>query len=319
LANPIQDQAEGLRRLLVQDNDFRAVTVISGSAGTGKTIAVINLATALSQSGKKVLIIDENAGASNLGGTLGLSAHRDLLDVIRRDMTLDKVLIQHPDGYSILPAGRGMRVLEKLNPDDQSHLIDSFGNVTPPMDVVLVDAAAGSTSRLLSLAFPCHEIVVLVSSQPASITTAYALIKHISGNSGSQRFRVLVNKVGDETEAKKIFDNMARVASRYLSVSLDFIGFIPPDDKLRQSIRRGHAVMNLFPASASAIAFGRAAESLVNRTPGDGENEEDDGGMRGFMQSLTGLRQGIQSGSPGSGQHTRPINAITQETRSNHV
>jgi flagellar biosynthesis protein FlhG len=319
LANPIQDQAEGLRRLLVQDNDFQAVTVISGSTGTGKTIAVINLATALSQSGKKVLIIDENAGASNLGGTLGLSAHRDLLDVVRRDMTLDKVLIQHPDGYSILPAGRGMRVLDKLNPDDQAHLIDSFANVAPPMDVVLVDAAAGSTSRLLSLAFPCHEVVVVVSSQPASITTAYALIKHITGNSGNQRFRVLVNKVGDETEAKKIFDNMARVASRYLSVSLDFIGFIPPDDKLRQSIRRGRAIMNLFPASASAIAFGRAAERLVNRLPGDGKNEEDSGGMRGFMQSLTGLRQGIQSGSPGPGQNTRQINAIIQETRSNHV
>jgi flagellar biosynthesis protein FlhG len=319
LANPIHDQAEGLRRLLVQDNDFRAVTVISGSAGTGKTTAVINLATALAQSGKKVLIIDENAGASNLGGTLGLSAHRDLLDVVRRDMSLDKVLIHHPDGYSILPAGRGMRVLGKLNPDDQSHLIDSFGNVTPPMDVVLVDAAAGSTSRLLLLAFPCHEIVVLVSSQPASITTAYALIKHISGNSGSHRFRVLVNKVGDETEAKKIFDNMARVASRYLSVSLDFIGLIPPDDKLRQSIRRGRAVTNSFPASASAIAFGRAAELLVNRTPGNGENEERNGGMRGFMQSLTGLHQGRHAGSPDSGQHTRSINAVIQENRSNHV
>jgi flagellar biosynthesis protein FlhG len=317
LANLIQDQAEGLRRL-VQDNNLHVATVISGSAGTGKTIAVINLATALVRSGKKVLIIDENAGASNLGGTLGLSAHRDLLDVIRRDMTLDKVLIQHPDGFSILPAGRGMRVLDKINADDQSHLVESFASVAPPMDVVLVDAAPGRASRLLSLAFPCHEIVVLVSSQAASITTAYALIKHMSANSansGNQRFRVLVNKVGDETEARKIFDNMARAASRYLSVSLDFIGFIPPDDKLRQSIRRGRAVMDLFPASASAIAFGRAAESLVDWTGGG----DSGGGMRGFMQSLTRLHQDSRSGSPDPAQHARQINATIQETRSNHV
>jgi flagellar biosynthesis protein FlhG len=293
LANAIQDQAEGLRRLLVQDNILHAVTVISGSAGTGKTTAVINLATALARSGKKVLIIDENAGASNLGGTLGLSAHRDLLDVVRRDMTLEDVLIQHSDGFGILPAGRGMRVLDKINPDDRSHLADSFAGLTPPMDVVLVDAAPDSASRLLSLAFPCHEIIVLVSSQPASITTAYALIKDISGNSGNHRFRVLVNKVGDEAEAKKIFDNMARVASRYLSVSLGFIGFIPPDDKLRQSIRRGRAVMDLFPASDSAIAFGRAAESFASWTPGDG----DSGGMRGLMEGLTRAHQGSQSGS----------------------
>jgi flagellar biosynthesis protein FlhG len=293
LANPIQDQAEGLRRLLVQDNNLHAATVISGSVGTGKTIAVINLAAALARSGKKVLIIDENAGASNLGGTLGLSAHRDLLDVIRRDMSLDDVLIQHSDGFGILPAGRGMRVLDKINPDDRLHLVDSFGRLTPPMDVVLVDAAPGSASRLLSLAFPCHEIVVLVSSQPASITTAYALIKEISGNSGNHRFRVLVNKVGDEAEAKKIFDNMAKVARRYLSVSLGFIGSIPPDDKLRQSIRRGRAVMDLFPASDSAIAFGRAAESFASWTSDDG----DSGGMRGFMQSLTRTHEGSQPGS----------------------
>jgi len=312
LANPIQDQAEGLRRLLVQDSNLHAATVISGSVGAGKTIAVINLATALVRSGKKVLIVDENASASNLGGTLGLSAHRDLLDVIRRDMAFDKVLIQHYDGFSILPAGRGMRVLNKLNPDDQAHLVDSFGSLTPPVDVILVDAAPGHASKLLSLVFPCHEIAVLVSSQPASITAAYALIKHISGNGGSQRFRVLVNKVNEATEAKKIFDNKARVASRYLSVSLDFIGFIPPDDKLRQSIRRGRAVIDLFPASESAVAFGRAAESLFNWTSEDANN----GGMRGFMQSLTRLAGDQPSHSD---QHARQSSATIQETRSDHV
>ena len=315
MANPIQDQAEGLRRLLVQDSHLHTATVISGSAGTGKTVAVINLATALIRSGKKVLIIDENAGASNLGGTLGLSAHRDLLDVMRRDMTLDKVLIQHHDGFSILPAGRGMRVLDKLSLDDRSHLVDAFGSLAPPVDVILVDAAPGRASMLLSLAFPNHEIVVLVSSQPASITTAYALIKHISGNSDNQRFRVLVNKVSGKTEAKKIFDNMARVASRYLSVSLDFIGFIPPDDKLRQSIRRGRAVMDLFPTSDSAIAFGQAAESLVQWTSGDGEN----GGLRGFMQCLTQHRQGESGFFPQPGHGAKQINETTLETRSDHV
>ncbi|HVW64170.1 MAG TPA: AAA family ATPase [Nitrosospira sp.] len=314
MVNPVQDQAEGLRRLLVQDSNLHAATVISGNMGAGKTIAVINLAAALVRSGKKVLIIDENASASNLGGTLGLSAHRDLLDVIRRDMAFDKVLIEHYDGFSILPAGRGMRVLDKLNPDDQSHLTDAFGCLMPPMDVILVDAAPGHASKLLSLVFPCHEIVVLVSSQPASITAAYALIKRISGNGDSQRFRVLVNKVNGATEAKKIFDNMARVANRYLSVSLDFIGFIPADDKLRQSIRRGRAVMDLFPASESAIAFGRAAESLFNWTPEDANN----GGMRGFMQSLTRIA-GDQSGQQHPDQHAKQDGATIQKAEGDHV
>ena len=83
LANPTEDQAEGLRRLLAQDS-LHIITVVSGSVGAGKTSTVINLAAALAHNGKDVLVIDENAGANNLAGTLGLSAHRDLLDVIRR-------------------------------------------------------------------------------------------------------------------------------------------------------------------------------------------------------------------------------------------
>ena len=92
MTNAGRDQAEGLRRLRVQDA-ARIVTVASGSAGAGKTITVINLAASLARSGKNVLVIDENAGACNICATLELIAHRDLLDVIRRDKALDEVLV----------------------------------------------------------------------------------------------------------------------------------------------------------------------------------------------------------------------------------
>ena len=293
MAKPIQDQAEGLRRLLVQDF-LRIVTVISGSAGGGKTTTVINLAVALARSGKDVLVIDENAGANNLGGTLGLNAHRDLLDVMRRDKTLDEVIIPGPEGFRLLSAGRGLRVLGKLSTHDQSHLIDCFGRFAQPVDVILVDAAPGRASQLLSLNFSSHEVVVVVSPEPTSITAAYALIKHISAEHGKQRFRVLVNKAGAETEARVIFDNMAKVANRYLAVSLDFMGFVPSDDKLRQSIRRGRPVIESFPDAASTAAFHRLAESLTRWPCHESDDDSEGKGLKGFMQCLM---QGSQ-GSP---------------------
>ena len=45
LANPTEDQAEGLRRLLGQGSPH-IITVVSGSMGAGKTSTVINLAVA---------------------------------------------------------------------------------------------------------------------------------------------------------------------------------------------------------------------------------------------------------------------------------
>ena len=306
MAELIQDQAEGLRRLLVQDS-LRIVTVTSGTTGSGKTAMVINLAAALSRSGKDVLIIDENAGANNVGGMLGLNAHRDLLDVVRRDKTLDEVVTVGPEGIRLLPAGRGMRVLEKLSPNDQTHLIESFRDFARPMDVVLVDAAPVRASRLLSLTASSHEIVVMVLPQPTSITAAYSLIKNISGDHGKQQFRVLVNQVGTEAAAQMIFDNMAKAASRYLEVSLDFMGYVPTDDKLRQSIRSGRPVIQAFPGAASATAFRRVAESLIRLPCREREDKDESKGLEGLIQRLL------------HSSRSTPINLIAAGPQVNHV
>lgn len=312
MANPTEDQAEGLRRLLVQDSPH-IITVASGSMGAGKTSTVINLAVALARNGKDVLVIDENAGASNLAGTLGLSAHRDLLDVIRRDKTLDEVIISGPEGFRLLPAGRGMQMLGKLGSHDQTYLIDCFGGFAQPTDVVLIDAAPGHISPLLSLTLSRHEIVVVVSPEPGSITAAYALIKHISGDNDIQRFRILVNKVSVEAEAQVIFDNMAGVASRYLAVSLDFMGFIPPDDKLRQSNRRGRSVIELFPAAVSAAAFRRAVESLTCWSHCEGEDNESKSKSKSKSKELGGFMQCLIQGS--QSQRQRASNDGSNQSR----
>ena len=165
LTEPIHDQAEGLRRLLVQDF-VRIVTVASGKAGAGKTTTVINLAAYLARAGKKVLIIDENAGANNLSTTLGLNAHRDLLDVIRRDKSLDQVIVGHSEGQYILPAGRGMRVLDKLSAGDQAHLIGCFAHLAQPMDVVLIDTAPGGPAGYSRSISAGMKLLVVVSPEP---------------------------------------------------------------------------------------------------------------------------------------------------------
>ncbi|HET7062097.1 MAG TPA: AAA family ATPase [Nitrosospira sp.] len=272
------DQAEGLRRLLMQDST-RIVSVVSGGAGAGKTTSIINLAAFLAASGKNVLAIDENACTSNICATLGLSAHRDLLDVIRRDKTLAQVLISAPLGFQILPAGRGMRVLDKLNTGDQVHLIGCFAQIAQPMDIVLIDTAPGRSSRLLSLDFAGHELLVVLAPEPASITSAYSLIKHVHGyHADKQRFHILINKSSMEREAGTVFENMARAADQYLGLSLDFTGYIPTDGKLSL----GLPVAEAFPDTPTAAAFREAAESLGKWSCREGESRM----LERFIQRL---------------------------------
>jgi flagellar biosynthesis protein FlhG len=272
------DQAEGLRRLLMQDST-RIVSVVSGGAGAGKTTTVINLAAFLACSGKNVLAIDENACASNICATLGLSAHRDLLDVIRRDKTLDQVLVSAPPGFQVLPAGRGMRVLDKLSTGDQTHLITCFAQIAQPIDIVLIDTAPARSSRLLQLDFAGHELLVVLAPEPASITSAYSLIKHVHGyHPDKQRFHILINKSSMEREAGIVFENMARAADQYLGLSLDFAGHIPADGKLGP----GFPMTEAFADTPSAVAFRGVAESLAKWQCGDGESRM----LERFIQRL---------------------------------
>lgn len=281
MARMTQDQAEGLRHLRVSDA-VRIITVAGGRTGAGKTSVVVNLAMALAKNGKHVLVLDENPRHNNVNANLGLKARYDLLHVINRDKTLEQVILPGPEGISVLTAMRGIHSLAKLNHADQEWLIESFGRLPTPVDVVLADTAAGSAGHVLSLSLAAQQVLVVLSGAAASITDAYALIKIMSQEYAKRHFLVLVNKIGSEPEARAIFDNISQAARRHLSVTLDFMGCIPTDEKLRRSTQLCRPVVEAFPTSVSAAGFRRMADSLL-RCPCPGDYG---GGVENFMQRL---------------------------------
>jgi flagellar biosynthesis protein FlhG len=103
----------------------------------------------------------------------------------------------------------------------------------------------------------------------------------------------MVNKAGTEAQAKMIFDNMADVARRHLSVSLDFMGFVPQDGKLCL----GRRVTGAIPATASAAAFSRIAESLADWPCPDDEER----GLKHFMECLLLSSQNSSSNAATAG------------------
>ncbi|MFN7085436.1 MAG: AAA family ATPase [Burkholderiales bacterium] len=275
------DQADGLRRLLAR-NSLRIITVASATAGVGKTSCVVNLAVALVKAGRNVLILDESAGRSNVSGVLGINARYDLLDVINRDKTLEQVLVAGPEGICVLPAARGVARLAGIGREDQDRLIACFGRLPNPVDVVLVDTATGNGGKALPVSLAAQETMLVLSKSTTSITGNYALIKTMSLQYAKRHFGVLVNKVRTEREAKAIFLNMAQAAQRYLSVSLDYLGFIPPDDKLERATALCAPVVEAFPAAASAMAFRAMAGAMTGWSRRGGGEES----IEGFMQRL---------------------------------
>jgi flagellar biosynthesis protein FlhG len=79
-----------------------------------------------------------------------------------------------------------------------------------------------------------------------------------------------------------VFSNMAKVAKRFLKVSLDFMGFVPQEEKIHRATQLGRTVVDAFPDSTAAQAFRDLAEKMEQWPHPAGEQ----GQMEAFMQRL---------------------------------
>jgi len=278
----IDDQAEGLRRLLVR-NQTQVITLVAGQQGLGRTSATLNLAAALSSAGKDVLVLDENSAPNNLTESLGLFARYDLLDVAQGKCQLRDAVLRGK-GYAVLPTARAMRALAKLNAAEQQCLENALSEASGGVDVMLVDAAmlAGQAVVSSSLASGVRLLVVMEATS-SGITESYSLIKRLALENARLRFEIVVNKAANEQTARLVFGNMEKVARSNLAARLDYLGCIPLDDKLKRATQLGRSVVEAFPAANAARSYAALSQKVLQTTM---QQDEMAGGISQMMKNL---------------------------------
>ena len=233
----------------------RVIAVASGKGGVGKTSVSINLAAALVNAGQRTLLLDTDLGLANVDVMLGLSPRFTLADVIAGRCELRDTVLEGPNGLMIVPAASGKRHMTELTPQQHVGLVHAFSELDIPIDTMVVDNAAGIADGVLTFCQAAQDVVVVVCDEPASVTDAYALIKVLSRERGVARVQVLANQVQHPVEGKQLFEKLERVTSRFLDVTLGYLGAIPRDEWLRRAIQRQESVVDAFPSSPSALAF----------------------------------------------------------------
>ncbi len=282
LPEHITDQAEGLRRLLVRAS-ARVVTVAGARAGLGATSLVVNLAAALAQTGKDVLVLDESLSCDNVGNMLALKPRYDLLNVVRRDKLLPEIILHAQQGARVLPVARAIKALPQLTFQERRHLLECLAEASTGIDVVLVDATATGERYISAGLAPGQPLLVVLNPGASAITEGYALIKRMAAHDGLQRFGIVVNKAKDEQEAQVVFCNVARAAHRHLRVRVEYLGYIPLDEKFKRATQLYRPVVDAFPAAPAAGAFCELARNLM-LLPAAGNEEA--GSLSDMVQRL---------------------------------
>ncbi|MEW9897475.1 AAA family ATPase [Chitinivorax sp. PXF-14] len=286
------DQAAGLRRL-VSKAAPRSICFNGGRGGTGASSTILNLAVAMSLSGKRVLILDEHRRSGNIASRLGLAAPMDLEQVLLDRLPLESLLYTGPSGIELMQVSASTAQLARLSAFEEDRLAFEFSQLTSSTDVILIDALAAEGNRVPSFNLASAVSVIVVSNRAESLTDAYAMMKLLNREYGQRQFRVLVNRVDSLAEAKAVFERLTEVSQRFIDVEPKLIGYVPEDDKLAQASRLGQPVVTAFPAADASQAFEQLARSIEKWPPPDDERYATVGFLHRLIQSSRALAEGL--------------------------
>jgi flagellar biosynthesis protein FlhG len=252
------DQAAGLRRLSAPRN-AKVVAITGGKGGVGKTLTAVNLGAALAARGRRTMLLDADFGLANVDVLLGMKARLNLEHVVAGQCALEDVILTSTSGLRVVPATSGSVNMATLSRVQHAGLIGAFSQLLEPLDVLLVDTAAGLSDGVITFSEAAQRVVVLVCDEPASLTDAYGLIKVLSRRQPGCRFEIVANMVESPAQGRELFEKLMRVCHRFLGITPAYFGYIPSDEYVRQAIRRQTTVVEAFPSSPAARAFQRLA------------------------------------------------------------
>ena len=294
MMNVAMDQAGTLRNMQSQLDEraaelqmpmTRVLSITSGKGGVGKTAVVSNVAVALAKQGKKVLIIDADLGLANIDVVLGISPEYNLNHFFNSERTLEEVMVEGPYGLKILPAGSGVQQYTRLDGQLKMRLIDSLDALEEHFDVVLIDTEAGISDNVTYFNVAAQDILVVTTPEPTAITDAYALMKLLSTQYHQKRFLLAVNAVRNADEGLDVFEKLTMVSGRYLDIFLDYLGCIPFDRKMHESVRQQQVMIDLYPDHKVTKAFNTLSENLID-APVDNQAQ---GTLQFFWKQFLGV------------------------------
>ncbi len=257
--NRTTSQVKGESKRSLAPGPVQVIAVTGGKGGVGKTSVAINLATAMSLAGKRVMLLDGDLGLANVDVLLGLSPRHTLAQVMDGLCSLEEILVEAPQGFHVVPGASGVADMANLSAAEHLTIVQAFSSLANKIDTLIVDTAAGISHGVLQFSQAAQHVLVVVCDEPASITDAYALIKVLSRNHGVREFHVVSNMVHLKGEGEQLFKKLERVTSRFLDVVLQYVGEVPDDPYLKRSIREQRPVTDAYPASPSAMSFKKLA------------------------------------------------------------
>jgi flagellar biosynthesis protein FlhG len=281
----MEDQAEKLREMMRQKNNSyerpsggkegkktRIITVTSGKGGVGKTNLSVNMAIAYARMGKKVVVMDADLGLANVNVMLNLIPKFNLYHVIRRQKTMKEIMMDTEYGISIVAGASGFSKIADLNDAERQYFISELETLSSA-DIIIIDTSAGVSKNVIDFVAAADDTVVVTTPEPTAITDAYGIIKIIATeiNSLDMGLKLVVNRVKNIPDARKVADKMISITGNFLNIKVEYLGFIYDDDVVSKSVLKLRPFMVVDPKSRASQCVQHIVGRMNKTEPVDNE------------------------------------------------
>lgn len=252
------------------------ISIINNKGGVGKTTCTVNLAHALANKGKRVLVVDQDP-QSNTSSILSNVGGKTLYHLYSGEATIDQCIYPTPyENVEILPNESATAALEiDLYTDVRANYYLLHGHLREyaekNYDICLIDNSPSlGIFTIMSLLCSDSAIIPIESGSRYSIdgfVAAYEAIKTASSRVDHELkfLRALINKVDMRTTiSKSSVDYMRRKFGEKL-----FNTTIPVNSDIMRSEADRQTVIRYSPNSTGARRFKALAEELIELLDSD--------------------------------------------------
>lgn len=262
----IQKEHTNVQRPIQYQPKVPTVLAVSGGkGGVGKTLTTANLGLCMARMGMRTLLIDGDFGLANLDVVLNLRPQFTLDDVLCGERHLKDIIMTGVEGVRIIPSSSGVMRVPELDKLQKLMLLDQIESLDEEFDVVIIDTPAGVSKNVQYWTSSSSEIIMVVTPEPTSLADCYASIKILSQTTAETNFKLIVNMVRNDLEAKKIYEKISTLSDEYLQVRVEYLGYIPFDEAVRISVRDRIPYVQKYPFSQASQGLRDISRQIVTQ------------------------------------------------------
>jgi len=247
----------------------KTIAVTSGKGGVGKTNVSSNLAIALAQQGARVCIFDADTSLANINIVMGLSAQYTIEHLLNGEKLMDDILIEGPQGISIVPSASGISECANLNNKQRQRLIAALAELEDRFDYLLIDTAAGIGREVIDFVRSAQYVLLVITPEPTSLTDTFALIRMLQRQGCKRPLYAVVSQASDYSDSWKVFSRFQGAVKKYLKTNVRYLGYIGDDRNLKAAVTQQRPVLLHKPNTHASRCF-KVLANVVKKQFGQG-------------------------------------------------